>query len=324
MKTVTGKQILLGLVAAAIATLALNSYTIVGAGTVKTATYFGDVQDTYYREGLHIVNPLLDFDTWDIKELPFEMRGVSIPAKDKFKSSADITIMWSIDPASTISLRNTIGTIDDVANKLMKQPLLSLVREAGRGVEKSQDLFTEQTQNKLQSFIFNGLQDIVKPYGITISQVYIQDIVLPEVITNSIITTKKIEEQKAQERARLEQKSLVYERSVRESKAKASAALNNKLATEHRADGELYASMKKSDGSVYSQKLKADAVLYAAEKQAKANELLGKSVTKQLLDLKKIDVDMQKAVSWDGSVPATLMGAGSSDVVPLYHINNKK
>lgn len=309
-REVKGKHILQGLACLAAAVLALNSYTIVGAGEVKTATYFGKVQSNIYSEGLHVVNPLYDFDTWDTKELPFEMSNVSIPAKDKFKSSADITIMWSIEPGMTTSLRQQIGTQSDVEYKLMRQPLLSLVREAGRSVENAQDLFTEDTQNKLQNFIHEGLSEIVKPYGISISQVYIQDITLPDVINQSIITTKRLEEQKAQEGARLEQQSLIYERGVRESAAKAKSAENNKKAAEQEADGKLYAAKKEADG-----------LYYAASQQAKANKLLGQSVSKELISLKRIDVEMQKAKSWNGTVPTTLMGAGNDGVVPLYHMN---
>jgi len=51
--------------------LAINSYTTVEAGHNKVATLFGKVQTEPYPEGLHIVNPLLNFIDFDLKQQTF-------------------------------------------------------------------------------------------------------------------------------------------------------------------------------------------------------------------------------------------------------------
>lgn len=290
--------------------IGLNSYTTVPAGSVKTATLFGAIQDEVYTEGLHIVNPLYSFDKWQTVEQVYELNGISVPAKDKFKSSANITLKWSIDPNSTMTLRESVGVQKDVVHKIIRQPLLSLVREAGRSIEKSQDLFNEKTQRIVTEYIYEGMKEATEAYGIEIHAVYIQDITLPKVITDSIITTKKLEEQEAQESARLKQQSLVYQREEKKAESDAKAAYQAKLAAEHKADGEYYKAEKQ-----------ADALLYTATKQAEANEKLGESITPELIQLKNIEVDMQRAKNWSGNVPQTVMGGDTNGVLPLYNIN---
>ena len=71
--------------------VALNSYTIVQDGTAKTGKLFGEIKPEVYEAGFHIVNPLVDMTTFDIKENMFKLNDVTIPSQDKFKSNADVT-----------------------------------------------------------------------------------------------------------------------------------------------------------------------------------------------------------------------------------------
>ena len=54
--------------AAAVILFLMSVVITVPAGHVKVATLFGKVQDDTYREGLHIVNPLLAFTTFDLRQ----------------------------------------------------------------------------------------------------------------------------------------------------------------------------------------------------------------------------------------------------------------
>lgn len=291
--------------------LALNSYTVVEDGEAKTAKLFGEIRPDVYRAGFYVVNPLMDFSTFDIKENMFKLDDVTIPSQDKFKSNADVTIQWSIDPNKLPTLQKTIGMQQDVEDKVLVQPLMSILREAGRDVAKAQDLFRADVQDKIQSQVLEALREVAMPYGVTIHAVYIKDIELPAVIQTSIIQTKQLEEQESQERARLKQQELIYARETAQAEAQAKSAEQQKIASQLRADGEAYRVQKE-----------ADANLYAKQKEAEGNKALANSVTENLLKLKEVEVSLKQAEKWGGGVPQTIMG-DTAKVLPLYNINSK-
>ena len=84
------------------AILLLMSVVItVPAGHVKVATLFGKVQDNNYREGLHIVNPLLAFTAFDLRQKT-HMETAGIPAEDKlitkwmFRFNTGLSARWHL------------------------------------------------------------------------------------------------------------------------------------------------------------------------------------------------------------------------------------
>lgn len=299
-------------IAVLIGSVLLCPWTIVSSGTVKVATKFGKVMPTVYTEGFHIVDPRLSFDTYDTKEQIIELNDISIPSRDKFKSNADVTIIYSIKSSETPRLRGQVGTEKDVVYKVVRQPILSLLREAGRNVEKAQDLFNADTQNRLQEEIVSGMKNFCEPYGVTIHNVLLKDITLPEVITTAIIKTKKLEEAEAQQKATLKTQALQFERQVKQAESNARAAAEDAKARKAQVDANFYA-----------QKKIADARLYDAEKQAEANRKLNKSLTPAILEAKRLEVDMERAKRWQGGVPQTVVSGGKDGVNPVLFLGQK-
>ena len=293
--------------------IGLNSYTVVEDGTAKTGKYFGEISDNVYSAGFYIVNPLLDMTTFDIKENMFVLDNITIPSQDKFKSNADVTVQWSINPAYLPKLQRTIGKQEQIQDKVLVQPLLSILREAGRDVVKAQDLFQAEVQDKIQSRVLSELKRIATPYGIKIHAVYLKDITLPTVIQNSIVKTKQLEEQEAQETARLKQQELIYARSTKEAEAKAKSAEQEKIAKELQADAEAYRVEKE-----------ATARLFAKKKEAEGNIALAKSVNEALLKLKALEVQKIQAANWKGGCTENCTEfSDGKNVTPLFHMNNK-
>lgn len=313
MKNFKIKYAVVGLLGLFLITLALNSYTVVEDGSAKTGKMFGEIQPDVYPAGFHVVNPLLDMTEFDIKENMFVLNDVTIPSQDKFKSNADVTVQWSIDPSYLPTLQRTIGEQSSIQNKILVQPLLSILREAGREVLKAQDLFKADVQDKIQSSVMDGLKEAATPYGVKIHAVYLKDITLPDVIQRSIVKTKELEEQEAQERARLEQQKLIYARNTAEAEANAKSAKQNRIAAQEKADAEAYRVEKE-----------ADAQLYAKQKEAEGNVALAQSVTEDLLELKTLEVKMTEASNWKGgcTTNCTELGEGGK-VTPLFHMGDK-
>lgn len=297
----------------AVSILALNSYTIVEDGSAKTGKLFGEISPTVYEAGFHIVNPLIDMTEFDIKENMFVLDNVTIPSQDKFKSNADVTVQWSIDPIKLPTLQRTIGRQAQIQDKVLVQPLLSILREAGRDVNKAQDLFKADVQDKIQSNVLEELRRVATPYGIKIHAVYLKDITLPEVIQRSIVKTKELEEQEAQERARLKQQELIYARQTAEAEAQAKSAEQQKIAAQHR-----------TDAAAYEKRVNADAELYAKQKEAEGNIAIAKSVTKDLLELRDKEIKLTEAQNWKGGCTQDCTElSGETKTQPLYHMNRK-
>lgn len=303
---------LVGFIVLLLVLIGLNSFTIVNDGEEKVGRLLGEIQAEVYTAGLHIVNPMMDFDTYNIKEKLATVDNIGIPSQDKFTSTSDISVKWGIKPGYAPKLARTIGTERDIEQMLISEPLQSFVREAGRSVPLAQDLFTSAIQESIQNSIYTDLKTNAEPYGITVYAVYLKDIQLPPVIRSAIDTTKRLEEEVAQENANLQKQKLVYQREVESARAAAESA----KATEQQRQA-------LANAAAYERRTAADANLYAAQKESEANITLGKSVTKELMNLKNLEVEMQKAVSWKGGVPQTIMGE-SGGVVPLYHLNSSK
>lgn len=310
--TISFKSIVIGSVVASIGYILMNSYTIVEDGTAKTGKLFGEIKPDVYDAGFYIVNPLIEMTTFDIKENMFKLEDVTIPSQDKFKSKADVTVQWSIDVNNLPTLQRTIGTQSQIEDKILAQPLLSILREAGRDVLKAQDLFRGDVQDTLQNSVLDGLRKVASGYGVHIYAVYVKDITLPKVIQNSIVTTKQLEEQEYQERARLKQQELIYARKTAEAEAKAKSAEQNKIASKYLADAE-----------AYRVETEADAALYTKVKEAEGNKAIAKSITKDLLLLRDKETALTQAQHWKGGCTSNCTELNSDKVTPLFHMNNR-
>jgi SPFH domain / Band 7 family len=80
------------IIAAAMALLS-SAIITVPAGHVKVATFFGKVQDDTYHEGLHLVNPLMDFTAFDLRQ-KIHKEAAGIPAEDKLITRMDVSVQY--------------------------------------------------------------------------------------------------------------------------------------------------------------------------------------------------------------------------------------
>ena len=94
------------------------------------------------------------------------------------------------------------------------------------------------------------------------------------------------------------------------------AALNSKIEATQRAqqrENELREAEAEAKKSVAIAEGQAQALLATAEAQAKANIILARSLTSELVELKRIE-------KWNGSTP-TVMGSGSSTIMDLRSVS---
>ena len=268
----------------------LNSYTTVEAGHNKVATLFGEVQFKPYAEGLHIVNPLLNFVDFDLRQQTYTWEKVQVPSQDKLKTSMDISLTFHLDGPRTPTILQETGTLEDVVSKHITPKVRSLLREAGKTVKQSQDFYLDSVQQQLQSYMESGLHEYLEPKGVIVTAVLFRDITLPPVVTNAVIQTKERQEQLEREKAQLKIVEQQAQQQVKQAEARQMAAVADANAKKIQADAEAYRIAKE------------------AEAQAKANELLAKSVTPVLIRYNAVE-------KWNGEYPRTLLGGKSEGLL---------
>jgi regulator of protease activity HflC (stomatin/prohibitin superfamily) len=189
-------------------------YVSVPAGHVAVATLFGEVVDEPYREGLTIpVNPLYDFEFYDIREKELK-ESAGVPSQDQLTTSVDVSIKFRIDGEEAPRMLQETGTFEDAVRVQIQPKLRSVVREQGKSIVRAEDFFLQETQENLQSAIFESMSEYLNERGIICLDILIRDISLPPFITRAIESKKEreqeVEKQKAElERFRTEQQQII-------------------------------------------------------------------------------------------------------------------
>ena len=219
--------------------LLISVIITVPAGHVKVATLFGDVQDDIYREGLHIVNPLLAFTSFDLRQKTHK-ETAGIPAEDKLITNMDVSVQYrTIGEMTPDILRNT-GTTEALIQVHMIPKLRSILREQGKGVAISQDFFKESIQRQLQDTLQAGLAEFLAPKGIQVETILIRDVVLPEVIRTAITETKKREQEVLKQQAELQRFATEQDQKVKQAESELKAAILEAQKIKALADAEAY------------------------------------------------------------------------------------
>jgi regulator of protease activity HflC (stomatin/prohibitin superfamily) len=270
--------------------IVFNSYITVEAGHNKVATLFGKVRPEAYSEGFHIVNPLLNFVSFDLRQLTYTWDKVQVPSQDKLKTSMDLSVTFKLDGAKTPIILQESGNLDDVVNKHVTPKVRSLLREAGKTVAQSQDFYLDTVQQALQIYMEEGLKDYLEPKGVIIIAVLFRDITLPQVVTTAVIQTKERQEQLEREKAQLKIVEQQAQQQVKQAEAREMAAKADANAKRTQADAEAYRISKE------------------AEAQAQANQLLAKSVTDELIRYNAVG-------KWNGAYPQTFMGGKTDGLI---------
>ncbi len=291
----------LGGVVALIALItALNSYTIVQDGTVKTQTFLGKVSTAPVLPGFHIVNPFASFDTFSTKDIKITYDKLQVPSHDKFKSTVDMTVMLQFDGSKAPMNRINAGNQEQALDKYVEQKLLSTVREFGKSVPKAQDLFNAEIQAQLQDSVKLEIEAYARPYGYTVKEIFLQDITLPEVIMTQVTNTKVREEQVNAAQADLDRVAKESQQKVKQAEADRDARENMAVANER----------------------DADAKLYAAQKEAEANKALQVTITPQMIEWRKLNNEEIRARAYKGAVPQFVSGSGSEKFIMDMRGNN--
>jgi regulator of protease activity HflC (stomatin/prohibitin superfamily) len=193
-------------------------------GQIGVATLFGNVQSQGYPQGLHIpVNPLYRWTTFDARQKT-HVETANVPSQDQLQTRLDVSVQYRIDGSMAPDILEQTGNPESAVRVHLIPKLRSLLREQGKSIKRAEDFFLEETQEKLQAGLTDGLKDYLGPYGIIVSDVLIRDITLPPFIVAAIEQKKEREQAVERERAELERVRTELQQEVARAKAGREAA----------------------------------------------------------------------------------------------------
>lgn len=263
----------------------------VPAGHVAVATLFGKVQAEPYEEGLHIpVNPLYEFTFYDIREKELK-ETAGVPSQDQLTTTVDVSIKFRISGQDTPRILQETGNFDDAIRVQIQPKLRSVVREQGKSIVRAEDFFLQQTQENLQTAIFQTMRDYLEPRGIVCLDILIRDISLPPFITRAIESKKEREQEVEKQKAELERYRTEQQQKIAQAEAEKLAA-------------ELEAVKRRT----------------LADAQAYEIEMLNEAIAKNPAYVQIQALEALKAISKDNSAKIYFMDGGSPMPLPLMNM----
>ena len=266
---------------------------LIEPGHVGVAIFFGSVQDEPYEEGFHIVNPLLNWKVFDIRQKTHKEEA-RVPTRDQLQTKIDVSVQYRLVGAMAPEIVRTTGSEAQMRDIHLIPTLRSMVREQGATIKKAEDFFLDETREKLESGLLTSLQARLASKGFEIQDVLVRDISLPQVLA------KAIEQKKEREQA-VERQKAELDRFRTEQMQKVALAEAERQAAEEEAK---------------KRRILADARAYEIREINKATASNPAYIQLQALEA-------LKTMSKDPAAKIYFMDGGSSQPLPLMHMGEK-
>lgn len=314
-------NIVIGAFAAAVLVIVgLNSFTVVEEGYTKVEMRFGEVKG-YKGAGMHLVNPLSSFDEYETRNNKDEFLDMLLPTKDRFNSTANVTVTYNIDEAMTPKIKADYGNMKTFVDRALSVHLVNIIKDESRRVDDSRGLADGNTISSMQQNTKTRLQQALSGTGIQLSEVLIQDIKFdPRIAQQILATQQRIQNEEAEKSQERIEKTKANQRIERERGETESKKLNS--------DADAYKVERQAAADAKRIKDLADAERYQMEQIAAGNKKLQESLTPQIIELKRLEVQMAEAgKGWNGNFADNMTivvgNDGKTPNVPLLFKNMK-
>ena len=212
----------------------------VPAGHVGVAILFGEVQDEAYPEGLWIVNPFLSWVDLDVRQDSLKISQLEMPTRDQLLSKVDLSVQWRLDAARAPQIYRETGDKERIVGVHLIPKARSLIRELGTRIDRAEDLFRDETRDRLAFELQEKLAAYVADKGVVVDSVLLRNINLPTVLAEAISRKKEREQEVERQRAELERVKLEQEQQVAQAEASRRAAEEDSKRLRILADAKAY------------------------------------------------------------------------------------
>lgn len=175
------------------------------AGSVGVQVLFGKTQENVLDAGLHMVNPLVEIKTFDVKTQNYTMSAVHsegdkdgddairVLSADGLEVAIDVTVLFKVTPTEAPFIYNTIGT--EYKDVIIRPMSRTKMRDFAVYYD-AVSLYSSK-RDEFQSRVVKALEADLKKRGLILEQVLVRNIMLPESVRKTI-ESKINAEQEAQ------------------------------------------------------------------------------------------------------------------------------
>ncbi len=262
-----GKLIALGVVAALLLLLLVNSFTIVPAGNTGVVLTLGKVSNTSFSEGFHLRIPFIQ----QVEDMSNKIQVYSTPAsavsKDLQTVSSNIAVNYKLVSDKSADMYRSVGM--DYQTVLIA-PVVQECMKSATAKYTAEQMITDRAS--VGDEVKAALDEKLNSYGIYIEKFNIVNFDFSEEF-NSAIEAKQVAEQ-------------------------------NLLKTETEQKQAITIAEAEAEKKVIQAEANANAILAEAEAQAEANRLLEESLSDKVIayeQISKWDGIMPKVVAGDSN-----------------------
>ena len=265
---------------------------IVPPGHVSVSDLFGDIDPEPMPAGAHLVNPLLRWHDFDVRETTHK-ESAQVPTRDQLQTKVDVSVQWRINPAMAAEIFGKVGTREQAVAVYLVPKVRSILREQGTSIANAEDFFLEETRTLLEINLKAGLVDYLAPLGLEVAAVLVRDINLPPVLTKAIEQKKEREQAVERQKAELERFRTEQLQHVAEAEARQKAA-----------------------------DLEAQQIVVLAKAKAEEIRLINTAIANNPAYIQLQSLEALKAISKDPAAKIYFLDSNSPQPLPLMHMGD--
>lgn len=277
-------------VALAAVMIVVSCVAVVPTGYTGILTTFGRVEDRTISSGANFIAPWQKVVKMDnrTQKVQIEMSAFS---SDIQQVDLLLSVNYCIDQTTAQNLYRTVGK--DYYNNIM-YPRIQENTKAVFSQYSAENLIAKR--DVLSDQIVSATDNDMKPYGITIVSIAIEDIDFTDAFTQAV-EAKQVAAQNKLAAETVQAQRTMEEKATAERAVIAANAEAEKAVIAANADLEVV-------------KIQAEASLYAGEKEAEMNKRISESLTGSLIKYYWIK-------QWNGTLPSTILSNDSSYMLDL-------
>ncbi len=185
--------------------LSFSAFKVVEPGRVGVKTLFGKVDNDVLPSGLHLINPLVDVTTFDVKTQNYTMSGVTtegqkegddairILSADGLEVTIDLSVLFRLKADRAPFILQNIGA--DYVDKIVRPVSRTAIRDNAVYYDAVALYSTKRQQ--FQDQIYKTISESFAKRGLELQQLLVRNITLPQSV-RATIESKINAEQDAQ------------------------------------------------------------------------------------------------------------------------------
>lgn len=194
-----------GFMAAGIALIIGNAFTVVSVGDVGVKHFLGRVDPSPLREGIHVVNPLASIEKMSIREQSFPAGGgveiIEAQTSEQLNVTLEVAILFRLDGTNAPDLYQRLGSEESIKSSIVLNAMRNGVRDAV--ATKSINEIFSPNRREIANDMLQAIQTKAAD-RIEVVEVFVRDIQAPPRVREAIEAKLEREQEVEQERFQTE------------------------------------------------------------------------------------------------------------------------